>query len=56
LYVAFPIIGTGPGVIATFWGVAVFKEIQGKRNFLWLGCAIVATVVGIILITLSHIE
>jgi glucose uptake protein GlcU len=54
LTTAFPIIGTGPGVIATFWGVVVFKEIQGRRNFLWLGAAITSTVVGIILITLSH--
>ncbi|KAL5014967.1 hypothetical protein ScPMuIL_009237, partial [Solemya velum] len=30
--VAFPIITTGPAVIASMWGVFLFKEIKGHRN------------------------
>ncbi|XP_017512149.2 transmembrane protein 144 isoform X3 [Manis javanica] len=32
--VSFPIITAGPGLIAAMWGVFVFKEIQGLRNYL----------------------
>jgi len=55
LTTAFPIICTGPGIVGTVWGIACFKEIQGLRNFLWLGGAFLATLVGIILITVSHV-
>ncbi|KAM5159340.1 transmembrane protein 144 isoform 2-T2 [Callospermophilus lateralis] len=32
--VSFPIITSGPGFIAALWGVFIFKEIQGLRNYL----------------------
>ncbi|XP_004708792.1 transmembrane protein 144 [Echinops telfairi] len=31
--VSFPIITAGPGLIAAMWGVFMFKEIQGLRNY-----------------------
>lgn len=34
--VAFPIVTAGPSVVASLWGVLVFKEITGKRNLLIL--------------------
>uniref|UniRef100_A0A803KF92 Transmembrane protein 144 n=3 Tax=Xenopus tropicalis TaxID=8364 RepID=A0A803KF92_XENTR len=34
--VSFPIITAGPGIIAAMWGVLVFKEIKGMRNYLLL--------------------
>eukprot|EP01117_Protostelium_nocturnum_P001956 TRINITY_DN12612_c0_g1_i1.p1 TRINITY_DN12612_c0_g1~~TRINITY_DN12612_c0_g1_i1.p1 ORF type:complete len:353 (+),score=120.54 TRINITY_DN12612_c0_g1_i1:141-1199(+) len=43
----FPVISTSPGLISALWGVAVFKEIQGKRNFLFLGLATTLTLSGI---------
>jgi len=53
LSVAFPIASTGPGVIASLWGVLAFKEIRGFRNFAWLGTAFFVTISGIACITLS---
>jgi len=54
LTTTFPMICTGPGIIANLWGVFVFKEISGKRNFLFLITAFLLTVTGILLITFSH--
>ncbi|XP_063314303.1 transmembrane protein 144 [Pelobates fuscus] len=34
--VSFPIITAGPGLIAALWGVLVFKEIKGLRNYVLL--------------------
>jgi hypothetical protein len=55
LATAFPIICTGPSIVATLWGVGYFREIQGLRNLLILAVAFVATLAGIILIALSHV-
>lgn len=56
LATAFPIICTGPSVIATLWGVGYFREIRGLRNLVILAVAFVVTLVGIALIALSHAE
>ena len=45
LNVAFPIITTGPGLVAALWGVLVFQEITGARNY---GLLIVASTLTII--------
>ncbi|XP_012885259.1 PREDICTED: transmembrane protein 144 isoform X1 [Dipodomys ordii] len=37
--VSFPIITAGPGFIAALWGIFVFKEIQGPRNYLLMALA-----------------
>uniref|UniRef100_UPI00398EB40A transmembrane protein 144-like isoform X4 n=1 Tax=Pristiophorus japonicus TaxID=55135 RepID=UPI00398EB40A len=37
--VSFPIITAIPGFIAALWGVIMFKEIKGRRNYLILGIA-----------------
>jgi len=55
LVVAFPIITTGPGVIAALWGIFVFKEIQGKRNIAILLTAFVCTFTAVAMITLSKV-
>ncbi|XP_015280249.1 PREDICTED: transmembrane protein 144 [Gekko japonicus] len=34
--VSFPIITAGPGFIAAMWGVLVFKEIKGLKNYILL--------------------
>ncbi len=54
--VAFPIITTGPALVANLWGVFYFKEIQGRNNRLKLLGAFSVTVAGIILIALSKVE
>ena len=55
LTTSFPIICTGPGVIGALWGIFVFKEIRGIKNYLWLAGAFTLTFLGIILITLSKV-
>ncbi|XP_067153965.1 transmembrane protein 144 isoform X4 [Apteryx mantelli] len=37
--VSFPIITTGPGLVAAVWGVLVFKEIKGLKNYMLLTVA-----------------
>ncbi|PKU40420.1 hypothetical protein llap_9278 [Limosa lapponica baueri] len=37
--VSFPIITAGPGLVAAMWGVLVFKEIKGLKNYLLLSVA-----------------
>lgn len=55
LVVSFPIIATGPGVVASLWGIFVFKEIQGRRNIMVLCCAFLATFTAVAMITLSKV-
>ncbi|XP_009076673.1 PREDICTED: transmembrane protein 144 [Acanthisitta chloris] len=43
--VSFPIITAGPGLVAAMWGVLVFKEIKGLKNYVLLSvsfCIIMA--------------
>jgi len=54
--VAFPMITTGPGVIASLWGIFAFREFSGRRNFLFLGGAFTVTIVGVLLIALSRMS
>jgi len=51
--VAFPIITSGPGIVSALWGVFVFGEIQGRRNYIVLCTAISTAVIGCVLIALS---
>jgi Transmembrane family, TMEM144 of transporters len=55
LVVAFPIITTGPGVVGSLWGIFLFKEIQGRRNLLAWGVAVLITIAGVVLIALSKV-
>ncbi|CAI5437597.1 unnamed protein product [Caenorhabditis angaria] len=51
--VTFPIISQMPGCIAAAWSIFYYKEIEGKRNFMILGCAMSVTICGAILVGLS---
>ena len=53
--IAFPIITSGPGILASIIGVVFFAEIQGQRNFILLGTAICITLSGVICIALSKL-
>ena len=44
LIISFPIIGAGPGIVSALWGVLVFKEIKGMKNFVVLISAFVAVI------------
>jgi len=54
--VSFPIIATGPGIVANLWGIFLFKEIKGRANLLKLVGAFLVTLTGIILIALSKVS
>jgi hypothetical protein len=51
--VAFPVITSGPGIVSSLWGVFVFGEIRGRRNYLVLSFAIFLALTGCILIGIS---
>jgi len=51
---AFPLITTGPGLIAAFMGVFLFSEIQGKKNYVVLTLAFLFTGFANFLIVKSH--
>ncbi|XP_069833960.1 transmembrane protein 144 [Dendropsophus ebraccatus] len=51
--VSFPIITAGPGLIAALWGVLVFKEIRGLRNYLLLILAFCIVLSGSLLTAFS---
>jgi len=53
--VSFPIISIGPGVVAALWGIFVFGEIRGTRNYLILAAAFFVSATAVALITLSKI-
>uniref|UniRef100_A0A3P8XHW5 Transmembrane protein 144a n=1 Tax=Esox lucius TaxID=8010 RepID=A0A3P8XHW5_ESOLU len=53
--VSFPIITTGPGVIAALWGVVVFKEVKGWLNFLILAVAFSLVLAGAMLTAWSKV-
>ena len=48
--VSFPIVTSGPGIVSAMWGVFVFSEIRGKRNYVVLCIAIALALTGCILI------
>ncbi|XP_071976718.1 transmembrane protein 144 [Engystomops pustulosus] len=51
--VSFPIITAGPGLVAALWGVLVFKEIKGMRNYLLLILAFCVVLSGSLLTAFS---
>ena len=51
--VAFPIITSGPGIVSAMWGIFVFGEIRGTRNYAVLSIAIALALAGCVLIGLS---
>jgi len=53
--VAFPIITTGPGVVAALWGVFKFGEVKGTKNLAVLVTACIVTIIGVLFIALSKI-
>jgi len=54
LVITFPIVSTGPGLLASLWGIFIFKEIRGRKNYLILTLAFIITLIGVILISFSR--
>ncbi|XP_051983197.1 transmembrane protein 144a [Xyrauchen texanus] len=53
--VSFPIITTGPGLIATLWGILVFKEVKGLQNYIVLIFAFCLVLCGALLTAFSKV-
>jgi glucose uptake protein GlcU len=51
--VTFPIAGSIPPIVASFYGIFLFKEIKGTKNFLILSFGFLFTLIGSILCGLS---
>ncbi len=51
--VAFPISNSGPPIIANLWGVFLYKEITGRRNYFFLLCGFTVALTGAVLTGLS---
>ena len=52
--VTFSINATGPGLVSTLWGILVFGEIRGVKNYVLFGCGVVILISGIICVVLSR--
>ncbi|EKE36889.1 hypothetical protein ENUP19_0010G0011 [Entamoeba nuttalli] len=50
---SFPIITSGPILLSSVWGIVVFGEIRGWKNFLLFGCGTVTLIAGIVCIVVS---
>lgn len=53
--VSFPLITIGPGIVATICGIVLFGEIEGRRNFLFLGGSIFVTIIAVTMIVISKV-
>jgi glucose uptake protein GlcU len=53
LVVTFPILAIMPGIVASLWGIFVFKEITGMRNYILFALALVVMLLSTALVALS---
>jgi glucose uptake protein GlcU len=51
--ITFPIVSSGPSAISAIWGVILFREIKGSRNFVLLGFGFALAIAGSILCGVS---
>lgn len=52
--ISFPIFSTIPGLIGSLWGIIVFKEISGIRNYLAFALAALLVIASVVSVTLSQ--
>jgi glucose uptake protein GlcU len=52
--ISFPIFSTIPGLIGSLWGILVFKEIKGIRNYLAFGLAAFLVSGSVVSVSLSQ--
>lgn len=51
--ISFPISNCGPPIVASFWGIVLYKEIKGIRNLLILGTGFSVAIAASLLIGFS---
>jgi glucose uptake protein GlcU len=53
--VSFPLVTMGPGLVASLWGIFVFAEIRGARNYLLLALVFAIAAAGATCIVMSKL-
>lgn len=53
MLVAFPLICMCPGLVGAIWGIFLYGEIAGKRNYIFLGFAFVVAAAASVMIVVS---
>ncbi|EMD48044.1 transmembrane protein, putative [Entamoeba histolytica KU27] len=51
--VSFPLITSGPGLLSQIWGIFVFGEVRGWKNFIFFGIGTFILIIGIVCIVVS---
>ncbi len=51
--VAYPLLAVGPGLVGSLWGVFVFGEIKGRRNYVVLAAAFVTSLTASVMVAMS---
>jgi hypothetical protein len=51
--VAYPIVSVLPGVVTSLWSLFYFREIQGQRNYIFLGIGMLIRILAAVLSGLS---
>eukprot|EP00300_Choanocystis_sp_HF-7_P027415 c32519_g1_i1.p1 GENE.c32519_g1_i1~~c32519_g1_i1.p1 ORF type:complete len:347 (+),score=87.99 c32519_g1_i1:27-1043(+) len=53
MVVANPIVTSLPSIVAGFWGIVLFKEIQGATNLALFGGGLLIAIIGVVLVAIS---
>jgi len=51
--ISYPISTTGPSIVASIWGIFLYKEIRGKKNFIFFIAGSILALIGYVLCGLS---
>jgi glucose uptake protein GlcU len=51
--VAYPIVSVLPGIVTSLWSLFLFREIQGRNNYIFLGCGMAIRILAAVLSGLS---
>jgi glucose uptake protein GlcU len=51
--ISYPISTTGPSIVASIWGIFLYKEIRGKKNFVFFIAGSILALIGSVLCGLS---
>ena len=54
--ITFPIVSSGPSAISALWGILLYREIKGTKNFIILSIGFTVATVGAVLCGLSKIK
>ncbi|CAF4535744.1 unnamed protein product [Rotaria magnacalcarata] len=51
--VAYPIVNVLPGVVTSLWSLFLFREIQGMKNYIYLGIGMLIRILAAVFSGLS---